>query len=83
MEVHGLPLREEVARDFALLTRTARAPAHASERDVELETRGLLVHFDNLDAHAAREVEGLAEVAREDGRGPAVRRVVRKRDGLA
>src|SRR5687767_11673370 len=71
VHVDRLPLREELARRFALLARAGGALLHAPEWDVELEPGTLLVDFDHAAADVPGEAECFAEVTREEGGGQA------------
>src|SRR5690349_23185731 len=82
VQIHRLPLREELLGGLALLAGAAGAVFHAAEGDLELEAGALLVDLDDARPNVLGEAQRLREVVGEEARRQAERRVVREPDRL-
>src|SRR5258708_13479046 len=67
IEIHGLDLREELARRLALLARAAARALEAAERHLGLGARRLRVDVDDARVDLADEAQGQPQVAGDDG----------------
>src|ERR687886_1917800 len=82
VDVHRLPLGEELARRLALLTRPARALLHAAKRHVELDTGTFLVDLDHAGVDVVGKAQRTGQVVRKDTRGQPIARVVGQPNGV-